>query len=161
MRKLGGCLRSVRLPLSIFLSQFDITRVCSSSFEFNTVIQLQHRGVSLQCSLDQEAIVSSFFFHLPNQMIIDLFSSVKSNQMLMLVLENVIRDSVTYTEHAKRKTGMSVLLDLTLRISLSYPISSFQSATTHLLVDTRQPNIIRTLPHSIPTSFAHDSWDQC
>jgi hypothetical protein len=32
----------------------------------------------------------------------------------MLVLENVIRDSVTYTEHAKRKTGMSILLDLTL-----------------------------------------------
>lgn len=36
----------------------------------------------------------------------------------MPVLENVIRDSVTYTEHAKRKTGMSVLLDLTLRISI-------------------------------------------
>jgi hypothetical protein len=33
----------------------------------------------------------------------------------MLVLENVIRDSVTYTEHAKRKTGMSILLDLTLQ----------------------------------------------
>jgi histone H3/H4 len=37
---------------------------------------------------------------------------------LMLVLENVIRDSVTYTEHAKRKTGKSILLDLTLQPSI-------------------------------------------
>ena len=33
MRKLGGCLRYVRFPLSMSLSRFDITRIRSSSFE--------------------------------------------------------------------------------------------------------------------------------
>ena len=50
----------------------------------------------------------------PKDLYVTLLASCtphRSSKLTILVLENVIRDSVTYTEHAKRKTGKYPYLD--------------------------------------------------
>uniref|UniRef100_A0A9J8DID3 Histone H4 n=1 Tax=Cyprinus carpio carpio TaxID=630221 RepID=A0A9J8DID3_CYPCA len=49
--------------------------------------------------------------------------------VLKVFLENVIRDAVTYTEHAKRKTVTAMDVNLTMTLSASFP-ESFTAFTS-------------------------------
>ncbi|RZC72228.1 hypothetical protein C5167_035384 [Papaver somniferum] len=65
-------------------------------------------------TLDQPVEASQLYQH-PNLMIGTLLIYEETRGLLKIFLENVIRDAVTYTEHARRKTVTA--MDAALRRS--------------------------------------------